>query len=100
MTYVVEDSDKPKSIKWFRLWWNVWGHPSVKSFKSMLDESNDSAGRGFTWVGRTVLTLFAAFLASIILNGNYANLSTNIIGTSIFIIITIAIMTLVVIFFG
>ena len=43
MTYVVEDTDKPESTKWYKLWWNVWSHPGINSFSSILEE----LGAGF-----------------------------------------------------
>ena len=37
--------------KWYELWLEVWKHPSDASFKSILNERDHEAMRGFIWIG-------------------------------------------------
>ena len=49
--------------KWYELWLEVWKHPSDTSFKSILNERDHEAMRGFIWIG--VSSLIAGIVAQI-----------------------------------
>ncbi len=48
MTIGSTHSAKPR--KWYKIWWDVWIHPGVASFRSLLLEPNHSSTRGYLWV--------------------------------------------------
>src|SRR4030043_2491458 len=50
--------------KWYELWAEVWLHPSDTSFKSILNERDHEAMRGFIWIG--VASLIAGIFGQIV----------------------------------
>jgi len=43
------------SRKWYEIWQDVWLHPGVATFRSMLTDPSAGSSRGFTWVAVTEL---------------------------------------------
>jgi hypothetical protein len=46
--------------KWYEIWWAVWRHPGVDTFRSILLEPTAGSGRAALWVGAT------AFIAGLL----------------------------------
>ena len=36
----LETAQPAKSRKWYEIWWDVWSHPGVTSFKAVINEPN------------------------------------------------------------
>jgi hypothetical protein len=53
-----------QSRKWYQIWWDVWKHPNVASFNSILNEPDHDPVRGFVWIG--VISLIVGFLGSLV----------------------------------
>jgi hypothetical protein len=49
-----------KLRKWYEIWWDVWSHPSIVPFQSLLQEEKTGLKRSILWVG------IAAFISYLI----------------------------------
>lgn len=50
--------------KWYEIWLDVWTHPGVATFRSMLNDPMASSKRGFIWIA--VTGLIAGLLGGLI----------------------------------
>jgi hypothetical protein len=53
MTAEMIQPEKPR--KWYEIWWDVWIHPGLAPFKTILSEPGNNITRGFIWIGVTSL---------------------------------------------
>jgi hypothetical protein len=55
----------PKPRKWYEIWWDVWSHPGIEPFQTILNEPGREIVRGFLWVGVTsMVVVLVSFLFS------------------------------------
>jgi hypothetical protein len=47
--------------KWYEIWWDVWLHPGIAPFQTMLKEPNHEMTRGFIWVA--VITFIVTLIS-------------------------------------
>ena len=61
-TEIVQPS-KPR--KWYEIWWDVFSHPGLAPFQTILNEPGHDSTRGFIWVAVTSLCVtLVSFLFS------------------------------------
>jgi hypothetical protein len=77
--------------KWYEIWWAVLRHPGKETFRSILQEPNANATRGFIWVAVvTLITALVIGLASLPLIRTLPGSSSDlIVNSSIFIVILV-----------
>ena len=58
-----------QSRKWYEIWWDVWLHPGIAPFQTILKEPNHSMTRGFIWVAVTsfIITLISSVFSALVM---------------------------------
>jgi hypothetical protein len=61
--------------KWYEIWWDVWIHPGLLPFQSMLKEPNHTMTRGFIWVAVTsfIVSLISYLFSALIMRNLMAD---------------------------
>jgi hypothetical protein len=61
--------------KWYEIWWDVWIHPGITPFQTMLNEPNHEMRRGFIWVAVTsfIITLISYLFSALIMRNLMAD---------------------------
>ena len=61
--------------KWYEIWWDVWSHPGITPFKTILSEPGRDVTRGFIWVGVTsfIVTLVSYLFSAVVLRNIMAD---------------------------
>jgi len=58
-----------QSRKWYEIWWDVWLHPGIAPFQTILKEPNHSMTRGFIWIAVTsfIVTLISSLFSALVI---------------------------------
>ena len=79
MTTEIIQPEKPR--KWYEIWWDVWIHPGMAPFKTLLTEPGKNTTRGFIWIAVTsLITGLVSYLFSILVTQNWMS---DIFGTQV-----------------
>jgi Yip1 domain len=73
MTTEIIQPAKPR--KWYEIWWDVWIHPGLAPFSTILNEPGHDVTRGFIWVGVTsfIVTLVSYLFSALVTRNLMAN---------------------------
>ena len=68
--------------KWYEIWWDVWLHPGIAPFQTILNEPNHEMTRGFIWVAVTsfIVTLVSSLFSALVMR----NLAADAFGGTMF----------------
>jgi hypothetical protein len=79
MTAEIIQPEKPR--KWYEIWWDVWIHPGMAPFKTLLTEPGKNTTRGFIWIAVTsLITALVSYLFSTLVTQNWMS---DLFGTEI-----------------
>jgi hypothetical protein len=80
MTTEMIQPEKPR--KWYEIWWDVWIHPGMAPFKTLLTEPRHEATRGFIWVAVTslIITVISSLFYTLVMK----NLVTDALGGELY----------------
>jgi hypothetical protein len=65
-TVMIEPTRKRK---WYEIWWDVWIHPGLAPFRTILNEPGHDVTRGFIWVAVTsfIVSLVSYLFSAVVL---------------------------------
>jgi len=68
--------------KWYEIWWDVWIHPGITPFQTVLNEPNHEMRRGFIWIAVTsfIVTLISFLFSALVMR----NLMPDAFGSTMF----------------
>jgi hypothetical protein len=70
MTTEIIQPEKPR--KWYEIWWDVWIHPGMAPFKTLLSEPGKNTTRAFIWIAVTsLITGLVSYLFSALVTQNW-----------------------------
>ena len=61
--------------KWYEIWWDVWLHPGIAPYQTILNEPNHSMTRGFIWIAVTsfMVTLISSLFSALVMRNLVAD---------------------------